>query len=177
MKPVTIKTDGGGSVEIRVNAAGDIFIRHSQMNPETWAELGEHQQKELAGIDIIPKRGGFIVFDQHVFDLTSREVNMIREAVKQHAGMVPRLSDDEMATQSEIQQSNAKIDREATNQLLHAYLTLQNQTDGWVKVLEQEMKHHEAVMTPAQKEATRLAIHESKCLLDKLQLLQGGVLK
>ena len=170
MNPVTIKTDGGGSAEIRLNAAGEIFIRHSQMNPETWAELREHKQKELAGIGIIPKRGGYIVVEQRIFDLTGREVNAIREAVRQHAGTVPRLSNEEMAGQS-------PIDPEATNRLLQAYLTLQNQTASWVKVLEQEMKHHDAVLTPTQKEATRSAIHESKCLLDKLQLLQVGLLK
>ena len=172
MKPITIKTDGGGSAEIKVNAAGEIFIRHSQMNPETWAELREHQQKELAGTEIIRKQGGFIIVNNRFFSLTGREVNMIREAVRQHEGTVPRLSEEEMAGQS-----IAPIDTEATNQLLHAYLTLQNQTAVWVKVLEQELKHHEAVLTPDQKEATRLAIHASKCYLGKLQHLQCGVLK
>jgi hypothetical protein len=176
MKPVMVKTEGGGSAEIRVNAGGGIFIRHSQMNPETWAELREYQQKESSVFEL-PKRGGFIIVNHRVFSLSSREVNTIHEAVSQNEGMVPRLSNEEIATQSEMQQSIAKIDTEATNQLLESYLHLQNQLDAWTKVLEQTAEFHDAVLTPAQKEATRLAIKHSKCLSDNLQRLQGGVLK
>ena len=177
MKPVTIKTDGGGSAEIKVNADGDIFIRHSQMNPETWAELREYKQKELAGIDIIPKRGGFIVVDERVFELTSREVNTIREAVSENEGMVPRLSNEEIAAPAEIQQSIVQNDHEATNQLLESYLRLQNQLDAWTRSLVGVAEYRAADLTPSKKEVVRLAVKRSKRLSNDLQRLQGGLTK
>jgi hypothetical protein len=82
-----VKTDGGGSVEIKVNADGGILIRHSQINPETWAELQDYKQKESGVDELIPKQGGYVVVGEREFRLNQREMDMIKEAVRQFDGM------------------------------------------------------------------------------------------
>lgn len=68
-----------------------------------------------------------------------------------------------------------KRDHAATNKVLEAYLILQNNVDNWAKVLEQTAEYHDAVLTPAQKEAIRLALKHSRVLSKRLQRHQAAL--
>jgi hypothetical protein len=70
-----------------------------------------------------------------------------------------------------------KTDEHATNQLLEAYLRLQNQFNTWAASLQQAAEYYDAVLTPSQKEAVRLALVCSKRTSKRLQRIQRGLTK
>ena len=70
------------------------------------------------------------------------------------------------------------IDRHITNQLLSITLTLQNQIVVWAQSLKQTADYHQAILTPAQREAAESIISDCLDLENNLErhrvLLSGG---
>lgn len=114
MKPLTIKNEYGETIEIKYDADGVIEIRHSDIDPKSWGELHQYDQRlrqaslqsflEKKGIDLSSpevkgmvkelggRLGGYIVLRGKNYEVNSQEVALIHEAIKQAGGMVPNWS-------------------------------------------------------------------------------------
>jgi hypothetical protein len=136
------------------------LIRHSQFQPQTWAELHEY-----SGDESIPKSGGYVVIEGRAFDLSKKEMAAIYAAAKQ-PGIKP--SKRKPAT---------KTDPDATNKLLQSYLILQNHVKDWSVNLQQTAEFHDAALTPSQKESVRLALVCCRRATKRLQQFQRGLTK
>jgi hypothetical protein len=160
MKPIQITGDCGATIEVALNERGAVLIRHSQFQPQTWAELHEY-----SGGESIPKSGGYVVIEGRTFDLSIKEMAAIYDAAKQ-----PGIKPSKMKPAS-------KTDPYATNKLLEAYLILQNHVKDWTVILQQTAEYHNAALTPSQKESVRLALVCSTRATQRLQQLQRGLTK
>jgi hypothetical protein len=162
MMNTEIVGDCGATIEVALNERGAVLVRHSQFQPKTWAELREYSATDRGGI---PKSGGYVVIDGRTFEVSKDEMAAIGDAAKQQAIKLKSVK------------RSPKTDPHATNKLLGAYLTLQNQFNDWIAVLRQTAEYHDAMLTPSQKESVRLALICSMRASKRLQLLQKGLTK
>ncbi len=114
MKPITIKNEHGETIEIKWDSDGTVRIRHSDIELKHWGELREYaprlkqpgvhaKVKEIAarrGVDLdspeakelAGRMGGYILVGGKMYMISSQEVTLIHEAVRQAGGIIPNWS-------------------------------------------------------------------------------------
>jgi hypothetical protein len=86
-------------------------------------------------------------------------------------------TDEDVLNQPYSQVPEVEINHRATNEVLHSYLTLQNQLDSWIRMLKQTAEYNASDLTASQKEAVEKALRHSKLLSKRLQVYQAGLIK
>ena len=108
MKPIAIKNEDGEIIEIKWDADGKIFIRHSDIDKKRFGELREYTKvarepkfKKILkdkGVDspmaaeLMGRMGGYLVIDGESYIISAKEISMIFETVKLNGGIVPNWS-------------------------------------------------------------------------------------
>jgi hypothetical protein len=109
MKPIKIQNEHGETIEIKYDDDGVIKIRHSDIDPKTWAELHEYSKRirqpeikaamEAKGVldtpeakELAARFGGYVIVRGKSYIVNFEEVALIHEAVKQAGGIVPNWS-------------------------------------------------------------------------------------
>jgi hypothetical protein len=157
-----IAGDCGATIEVALNDRGVVLVRHSQFQPKAWAEPQEYSATDLGGI---PKSGGYVIIEGRTFDLSREEMAAIGDAAKRQASKLKSAK------------RTPKTDPHATNKLLSAYLTMQNQFSDWAELVRHTAEYYDAALTPSQRESVRLALVCSTRASKRLQLLQKGLTK
>jgi hypothetical protein len=109
MKPIEIKNDCGEIIEVKFDSDGVIQIRHSDIDPKSWAVLHEYskrmRQPEIKAAletnkifdtpeakEMAERLGGYVVLNGDTHIVGADEVALIHEAVRKAGGIVPNWS-------------------------------------------------------------------------------------